>query len=153
MPDTSDRPLSIAGLAAAIGAGGGVSGTGSKPVSVDNLKAVLDQLVVDVLYDGEPVNPVPLSRSMEGYDYVIAEGSIPGNGKRFVIAATPYAAAVGYPVQYMGNVFGISPANISDQTNNSSLISGTQMVSASGSYELLNYPNGDIVRVFGVRFR
>lgn len=122
-------------------------------MSVDNLRAVLDALVVDVLYDGEPVNPIPLSRSMEGYDYVIAEGSIPGNGERFVIAATPYAAAVGYPSQYMGNVFGISPANISDRTNNSSPITGTQMVAASGSYELLNYPNGDIVRVFGVRFQ
>ena len=91
MPDTSDRPLSVAGLAAAIGAGG-VSGTGSKPVSVDNLKAVLESggiAKVDLLWQGNFSSSSTASRTIKvaaGYSVFYAMGNWYGDSERLVMA-------------------------------------------------------------------
>ena len=85
-----NEPVSSANLAAALGVtGGGSSETGSKPVSVDNLKAVLDAygaaMPATVLYDGPATESAPLSQSAGDFDYLIVAYQQRA-GDRFVTA-------------------------------------------------------------------
>ena len=76
MAASDNDPLSAAGLAAALEAGADTSGTGGKPVSAGNLKALVDGGkigAVDVLYQGDgTAKNVALTSPMENYDLVLA---------------------------------------------------------------------------------
>lgn len=70
---TGTEPLSAAGLAAAIGMSARVVGDGYRPVSVGNLRSLVDAGKLggaDVLFDGTPASRVTLRSPIDGYGVV-----------------------------------------------------------------------------------
>lgn len=93
MPVTDDQLISSANLAAALSTGGGSSQTGDKPVSVDNLKAVLGSLDATTLYDGPAVSSASLSASVTGFDRLYIELDGVGSSGAFIVSS-PEPSAV-----------------------------------------------------------
>lgn len=97
MAASDSDPLSAEGLAAVLEAGADASGTGGKPVSAGNLKALVDGGkigAVDVLFRSEAgATSGTLSAPVENYDVVCAVFRHT-NGNFYMACANPWAWSV-----------------------------------------------------------
>ena len=150
MAASDNDPLSAAGLAAALEAGADASGTGGKPVSAGNLKALVDGGkigVVDVLFRSEAgAASGTLSHPVEDYDVVCLIYSY-GSPKSFHMTCANATQWSQFGTALSGrNRTSISPMingnlnNLYQQAYNGSTrsIRGTQMTTLSGDSSLVH---------------
>ena len=98
MAASDNDPLSAAGLAEALESGADAPGTGGKPVSAGNLKALVDGGkigAVDVLFRSDAgATSGTLSAPVEDYDVVCAVFRHSNTGHFFMACANPWAWSV-----------------------------------------------------------
>lgn len=150
---TGTEPLSAAGLAAALG----VDATGAEgdaPVSVGNLRAVMDASPFVTLYDGPQTTRASLSRSAHDFDYLLVDITNSGTGYDFRGIAVFTGEAHGTYItddEFAGGMYQMSgsPANYTSKAFDG----GYMSVSGDGMTLRLDWNRLRITRVFGAMIK